>query len=171
MGATGATRGCDRAKAGEEDVRGEAIGRAAWTTGTAELGGSATCGRGRTTRVSCAGAAAGTRTGSAERTLSPPAVVADGGSATAAPDGGLWSGTAAAGLGSAAGTEAVTAVGGAAGTLGAAGAATGGATGGAAGAGAGATGAATGAAGTAPRAGRTESGSRYPCASAAIRTP
>jgi hypothetical protein len=151
-GAGGAARGSDRARTWDEALRGRETTLDAWTTRAAEPSGSATRGCGRTTRDSCAGAA-GALTGRAERTLSPLAVVADGGSATAAPDDGLWSGTAAAGLGS--GTDgAATAAAGVEGTLGAAGAAAG------AGAGAGATGAGTGAAGTAPRAGRNESGSR-----------
>ena len=166
-GGAGATRGCDRARACAEAARDRIPAGAACIGRAAERGRSTRRGRGRTTRVSCTGAA-GARAGSAERTPTPLTVVADGGSATAAPDGGLGSGTAAAGLGSGAGADgAATASAGAEGTLGPAGAAAGAG----AGAGAGATGAAIGAAGTAPRAGRNESGSRYPCASAATRTP
>jgi hypothetical protein len=160
-GRDAATRGCDRVIAWEEATRGRATAGAAWTTGGGELGVETTRGCGRTTRVSCAGAA-GARTGSAARTLSPPVVVTGGGSATAVPAGGLGSGTAAAGLGSGAGTggaATAAAAAGAAGTAGASGVAAGAAAGAGA-AGPGATGAAPGAAGAAPRAGRNESGSR-----------
>ena len=148
----GSARGCERttprvvARVGCADVA------AVVTAGKLAPCGSATGGRGRTTRGSWPGAA-GARTVTAGRTLSPLAPAGGGGSATAASEGGCGSGAAAAALGSATGADGASAAG-VGGTLGAGGAATGAGTGAGAGAGA-----ATGAAGTPPRAGRNESGS------------
>jgi len=152
-----ATRGCERTTAGGVAPAGCADVAAVVTAGKLAPRGSGTRGRGRTTRGSWPGAA-GARTVTAGRTLSPLAPAGGGGSATAASEGGCGSGAVAAGLGSATATDGASAAGvggrlGADGRLGA-GAATGAGTGAGAGAGA-----ATGAAGTPPRAGRNESGS------------
>jgi len=146
-----ATRGCERTTAGGVAPAGCADVAAVVTAGKLAPRGSGTRGRGRTTRGSWPGAA-GARTVTAGRTLSPLAPAGGGGSATAASEGGCGSGAAAAALGSATGADGASAAG-VGGTLGA-GAATGAGTGAGAGAGA-----ATGAAGTPPRAGRNESGS------------
>ena len=147
-----ATRGCERTTAGGVAPAGCADVAAVVTAGKLAPRGSGTRGRGRTTRGSWPGAA-GARTVTAGRTLSPLAPAGGGGSATAASEGGCGSGAAAAALGSATDADGASAAG-VGGTLGAGGAATGAGTGAGAGAGA-----ATGAAGTPPRAGRNESGS------------